>query len=148
METINQDREKLPTELQENIRHIVQYQNRIRNVQRQTPEDFLTIFNLQADMLVFIGRVSTYCETVAEEKKLMRETVYWETYQNSPKQKEMNANLAALPYKKEEIEWNGMARRWKTALRTIEHQMNALKYKHKDKEKVREEDRYHWEAHR
>jgi hypothetical protein len=126
MEALKQDEKKLPEFLQTNLQYIFWYQKQIEN----TPEDdYVERINLMAKMLVFIGRVAAYCKTEAKAKYIERKRVYWQTYQTAPKPKEMNAELAVIDLREEELEWFGMSERWNNAFITVREEINALKYK-------------------
>jgi hypothetical protein len=148
MEGLRDERELLPPHLQKDLDHIAWYEKRIQKQRKENREDYATLIDLMSEMLIFIGNITSYCETMVKVKKLEREQLYWETYQAAAKQKEMTASLAVLPLKREELEWFRLANDWSTTQTTIRDNMNALKYQFKKAELDGSVSNYHWEAHR
>lgn len=146
MEAPKNDMDRLPSHIQEAIKKIHQYQNRIDNAKRKTPEAYVAIFNLQTEMNVFVSKVAAFCKGQHHNVKTARERLYWETYRDTEKQKELNANLAVLDLKDEEAWWYGQAERWEKAFWAIKEEANALKYKWKDDNESGANQGYHWEV--
>jgi hypothetical protein len=128
IEYCKQDKDAMPEHFIPYLREIVRFKMKINNLAK---DDYVNHIMLMAQMNSLVGVVAAYAEEEYELVYNERVRVYNEKLLEPVKNKTARAELAIADLRQKEAQWLGRSKRWKYAFKSIENEMNALKYKQK-----------------
>jgi hypothetical protein len=126
IEYCKQDKDILPERFLPYLREIVRFKMKINNL---APDDYSNHIDLMAKINSLIGVIAAYSEERHELEYNNRVRVYNEKLLEPVKNKTARAELAIADLRQEEARWLGASKRWKYLYKSVENEMNALKYK-------------------